>query len=463
MISAIATIQDGSCHCVRFEFDETTSWDALKSRLSSALGQPEPFTISYLDDDGEDIPLTAAEWPTSAASAATGNHFLVLNVTPAPPAPAPAAEAAPAQEARAQGRPCGFGGFPGFPMGFLRMPELMGNLGISPEDVQGIAQSFLSGEPLGQEQLQKVATGVSALTQQPEDVVAERVQQMYAKGQDIAAHCQADVQGFAAHARNYAASVAKAAAEAELAAHSEEQSRDEAEAAAKAEAIAKAKAEGEARAAAAKRTRHPARCDVCKKGIVGVRMKCLNCDDYDMCEACESRNLADDLHPDTHVFAKIYKPCFMRFDEPFPNLYETSQRRREARMQRCRASPNGPAACAPHHPLFAMRGHGGYFARRPCPDLAQQQSSAPAPAAAPAPAPAPVPAAPVDEARAAAIEARQEEKLMMREAFMARKKAMAKAASAQQDARLASLEQKLLQLSEALAEERKQRERNTFA
>eukprot|EP00026_Physarum_polycephalum_P003915 Phypoly_transcript_03932.p1 GENE.Phypoly_transcript_03932~~Phypoly_transcript_03932.p1 ORF type:complete len:464 (-),score=71.66 Phypoly_transcript_03932:802-2193(-) len=46
-------------------------------------------------------------------------------------------------------------------------------------------------------------------------------------------------------------------------------------------------------------------CDVCHASpIVGVRYKCANCADYDLCEICESRN----AHDPTHLFLKIKLP-----------------------------------------------------------------------------------------------------------------------------------------------------------
>nr|CAG8554121.1 6776_t:CDS:2 [Entrophospora candida] len=48
---------------------------------------------------------------------------------------------------------------------------------------------------------------------------------------------------------------------------------------------------------------HPAYCNACNKFIVGVRYKCGNCDDYDICSNCETSN-----HDRTHVFIKIKQP-----------------------------------------------------------------------------------------------------------------------------------------------------------
>jgi len=46
-------------------------------------------------------------------------------------------------------------------------------------------------------------------------------------------------------------------------------------------------------------------CDGCGAGIVGIRYKCNNCPDYDLCQACEAKG---GVHDASHVFLKIAKP-----------------------------------------------------------------------------------------------------------------------------------------------------------
>ncbi|CAH1249554.1 NBR1 [Branchiostoma lanceolatum] len=47
-------------------------------------------------------------------------------------------------------------------------------------------------------------------------------------------------------------------------------------------------------------------CDQCEQIIVGIRYKCANCSDYDLCEACEQVS----EHNPTHVFLKVRTPAF---------------------------------------------------------------------------------------------------------------------------------------------------------
>ncbi|KAF9569562.1 hypothetical protein EC968_002459 [Mortierella alpina] len=64
-------------------------------------------------------------------------------------------------------------------------------------------------------------------------------------------------------------------------------------------------------------------CDGCNNDIYGVRYKCGNCPDYDLCGNCEA--LPEPIHDPSHVFLKIRKPISMRLSTPaplLPNLYQ---------------------------------------------------------------------------------------------------------------------------------------------
>ncbi|CAG8656232.1 7940_t:CDS:10, partial [Funneliformis mosseae] len=50
---------------------------------------------------------------------------------------------------------------------------------------------------------------------------------------------------------------------------------------------------------------HSATCDYCESVIFGIRHKCINCPDFDLCSYCIS--LAPNQHPD-HTFMSIHKP-----------------------------------------------------------------------------------------------------------------------------------------------------------
>ncbi|KAG0345796.1 hypothetical protein BG004_003078 [Podila humilis] len=63
-------------------------------------------------------------------------------------------------------------------------------------------------------------------------------------------------------------------------------------------------------------------CDGCNNDIYGVRYKCGNCADYDLCGNCEA--LPTPVHDPTHVFLKIRKPISARIATPtplLPNMY----------------------------------------------------------------------------------------------------------------------------------------------
>lgn len=54
-------------------------------------------------------------------------------------------------------------------------------------------------------------------------------------------------------------------------------------------------------------------CNFCERTIVGVRYKCCNCVDYDLCEECEAVN---GIHDPDHVFLKLRKPIKVRLSSP---------------------------------------------------------------------------------------------------------------------------------------------------
>jgi len=47
-------------------------------------------------------------------------------------------------------------------------------------------------------------------------------------------------------------------------------------------------------------------CDHCDMTVVGIRYKCGNCEDYDLCERCET---LEGIHDSDHVFLKIRRPA----------------------------------------------------------------------------------------------------------------------------------------------------------
>jgi chemotaxis protein histidine kinase CheA len=66
-------------------------------------------------------------------------------------------------------------------------------------------------------------------------------------------------------------------------------------------------------------------CDHCQQRIAGVRFKCGNCGDFDLCEACEQLPRSTVSHDASHIFLKVYRPLTAIFRSPIlpHNLYET--------------------------------------------------------------------------------------------------------------------------------------------
>jgi len=69
---------------------------------------------------------------------------------------------------------------------------------------------------------------------------------------------------------------------------------------------------------------HCSTCDSCNFAIFGIRYKCANCLNYDLCSACEKLNQSNSIHNPDHIFLKIYKPLIAGYPQfTIPNLYKS--------------------------------------------------------------------------------------------------------------------------------------------
>lgn len=82
-------------------------------------------------------------------------------------------------------------------------------------------------------------------------------------------------------------------------------------------------------------------CDGCNKRIFGVRYKCAQCDDFDLCEACEAK----DEHNILHLFVKIRRPLCLRRGRLLPDL-ESFPVGRNCQERCCFPRQEQPAATA---------------------------------------------------------------------------------------------------------------------
>ncbi|CAG8647782.1 24334_t:CDS:10 [Dentiscutata erythropus] len=85
---------------------------------------------------------------------------------------------------------------------------------------------------------------------------------------------------------------------------------------------------------------HPGiRCDGCRKAIHGVRYKCGNCLDFDLCGNCEANPISK--HDENHVFIKIKKPVSQRLrtDAPLLHDFYSKVEQKTGRSKDCKQQP----------------------------------------------------------------------------------------------------------------------------
>jgi len=80
-------------------------------------------------------------------------------------------------------------------------------------------------------------------------------------------------------------------------------------------------------------------CDSCKMApIVGIRYKCANCDDFDVCSACEAKN----VHNNDHVFIKLTQPVVRPWRSSLlPNVYVAPSQVRTPNLPAKKVSQQG--------------------------------------------------------------------------------------------------------------------------
>ncbi|CAG8752785.1 18003_t:CDS:10, partial [Racocetra persica] len=84
---------------------------------------------------------------------------------------------------------------------------------------------------------------------------------------------------------------------------------------------------------------HPGiRCDGCRKAINGVRYKCGNCLDFDLCGNCEANPISK--HDENHVFIKIKNPVSQRLrtDKPLLHDFYSKVEQKTGRFKDCKQS-----------------------------------------------------------------------------------------------------------------------------
>jgi len=90
-------------------------------------------------------------------------------------------------------------------------------------------------------------------------------------------------------------------------------------------------------------------CDNCEEQIQEIRFKCLQCFNYDLCEKCEELKSNSEennqIHPQNHIFAKMYAPFHRNMINPIvpprynPSRYQQRPRNRFVHSSMMNTSP----------------------------------------------------------------------------------------------------------------------------
>ena len=97
---------------------------------------------------------------------------------------------------------------------------------------------------------------------------------------------------------------------------------------------------------------HMAVCDNCRNTIRGIRYKCSNCADYDLCEKCEENWIESETHDVQHVFLKMEQALRTHNFTPLPSFVSAFRGPAHWRQHCCRPFPSAASAMSSQAPAY---------------------------------------------------------------------------------------------------------------